>query len=404
MTLSHHYPDRMAASNATVGLFLPHLDVSGGLGVHCRMLLCALNAVPSRYSYRVLVPDEPRALFPMTGAEPFDRSIVDPDRVLFAAVSVPAAIDLARPLDAILGPALDGVDLIYCSYYTGLVWPPVPQIVTFHDAGFLEYPSGFGGTAEIRTATLAQLSESIAMIHCISGDARGRICARLPWPIERAAVVWHALPDSPIEIARAMASPAGIDPRPYFLLPVGAATGFNRVRKNVPTAVRAFRMSGLAEHALVIAGTAAITENVLAELLPAEEAGTLSDGVWRSIDDRIRIFPTLSRGELLAGMRHATAVVYPSRYEGFGLPVIEAMALGVSVIATRATSLPEIVGDAGLLIDPDDVAGFAVAMHTLATDAVVRDRLIAAGTARLPLFTTERLGREMVNLFQDVMK
>lgn len=375
-------------------LFLPHLDVAGGLGVHNRMLLRALNAVPGDDHYVVLSPGDPRRLFPTTAAEAFDRASVGPDRFSFRDVEIPAGTSLAEPYDAWLGPVLAalGPDRFYASYYTGLADPPCPQRVTFHDAGFLENPAGFGGTAAVRRRTLDRIAPAIESIHGISADARDRIVRLLPWDTAKTTVIWHALPDDAAvyEAARRSPRPAG---SPYLFVPVGAATGFNRARKNVPVAVRAFRQLGPIDARLAIAGTATLSDAVLAELLPRDETGRGNDGIWTSDDGRVEIRPTIERTEFLTRMRHAAAIVYPSRYEGFGLPAIEALALGVPLVAARATSIPEVVGDAARLVDPDDVDGFATAMRAcLDGDS---QPYVARGFARLPRFSPERLGERM---------
>lgn len=380
-----------------IALFLPHLDVAGGLGVHCRMVMNALLQIESDHTFTILAPRDPAVLFPHVAAERFDIPLTD--RFAIRRLEIPAGFNLAEPLDALLAAPLAEVkpDVLYCSYYTGMARPPCRQIVAFHDAGFLENPSGFGATAAIRKRTLDAIRPAISLIQCISFDARDRICRLLPWDVDKTCVIWHALPDSPSAIEEAKASSPLTDfPPPYFLVPVGAATGFNRARKNVPTAVKAFRGIKAGSAKLVIAGTATLTEKVLAELLPSGEAGTRSGERWISSDGAITILPTVSRGDFLTLMRHAVAVVYPSRYEGFGLPTIEAMAVGTPLIAARATSIPEIVGDAGILIDPDDVAGMGAAMNGLAFDPACRGQWIEHGFRRSGQFALDHFGKQYV--------
>jgi len=94
--------------------------------------------------------------------------------------------------------------------------------------------------------------------------------------------------------------------------------------------------------------------------------------------------------------------VFPSVAEGFGLVVLEAMSAGAPVIAARATSLPEVVGDAGLLVDPDDVADLRTAMERLATDAALFAKLQTAGYARLAAFSWSRAGRQTARVLRSV--
>ena len=386
----------------SIVLFLPHLDVSGGLGVHCRMLLTALQEVESPHRFTVVSPASSQLLVPTTALEPWDRGT----RFEYRDLDIPTGFSLANALDPILGDIVTEMkpDLLYCSYYTGMRNPGCPQVVSFHDAGFLENPEGFGATAAIRHRTLETIRPTISLIHCISYDARDRICRHLPWEPTKTAVVWHALPDSAELLAAAKAiSPESIrlgsqtvaESSPYFFLPVGAATGFNRVRKNVPNAIRGFRMLPPGTAKLVIAGTAQLTETVLTELLSPAERGYIVDQCWHSTDGRIVIVPTLERLEFLAAMHHATAVIYPSRYEGFGLPTLEAMALDVPLIASRATSIPEIVGNAGLLVDPDDVGAFRDAMLRVLNEPSLRKNLVERGRERVAQFTMQSLGTGM---------
>lgn len=93
---------------------------------------------------------------------------------------------------------------------------------------------------------------------------------------------------------------------------------------------------------------------------------------------------------LAALYRDALALVYPSRYEGFGLPPLEAMTQGCPVVATTGGAVPEVVGDAAVLVDPGDVDGWAAGLHRVVDDEVYRASLIAAGRARAATFTWER--------------
>lgn len=385
-----------------VALHLPHLDVAGGLGVHCRMLVRALQKTNSNFEFHIFTPQQLKQLFPTTASEIFDQtSPSGSSEIHYHSLEVPGGFLLANPQDAYLSQALQSLkpDLLYCSYYTGMQSPDCPQIVTFHDAGFLENPAGFGQTAMIRRQTINELRDSINCIHCISGDAQDRICRLLPWPREKTAMIWHALPDSiqEYEAAKKSVKPTGM---PYFFSPVGAATGFNRERKNVPVAIKAFRLAKLEKCQLIIAGTAMLSEPVLKELLPQGEAGQISNGEWRSQDGLIKIMPTIERQQFLQMMHHAIALVYPSRYEGFGIPTIEAMALDLPILAAKATSITEVVADAGLLVLPDDIDGFATHMRSLFQDEDLRKSLAEKAKTRLPLFQMEELGRSMIALFQ----
>lgn len=398
-------------------LFLPHLAVTGGLGVHGRSLLAALLRTAGEVDRLVVIaPADPNQLFPLSGLDDSWKPLVADPRIEFNPIAWPTGQPLSLPLDpAILEPVWNSrPDVFYASYYTGLVDPPCPQVVTFHDAGFLDFPHVFGDTARQRRETLARVGPKIALLHCISDDARRRIGRLLPFEESRTDVVWHGLSDTPEELDRAKTDsneplwPEGDrfgDWGEYFFSPVGAATGFNRVRKNLPIAVEAFRRlvaDGIANVRLIVASTGVLHDKMLKELLPEAEfaGGSLVAGAWRSMDDRIRVLPNLDREPFLRAMAHARAVVYPSRYEGFGLPVIEAMALGVPILASRATSIPEVAGNAGYLVNPDSVEEFCKAMFELLTWPELRAEMVSNGQKRAAQFTLERMGESMWALFR----
>jgi glycosyltransferase involved in cell wall biosynthesis len=400
-----------------VALFLPHYALAGGLGVHCRNLLAGLLRAGPADTFTVLLPNDPAAWFPSAGPDDAGHPLLSDPRVTVVPLDKPDGVRLADPLDPLFaGPlAHTRPDVLVCTYYTGMERPPCRQAVVFHDAGFLENPAGFGDVARVRKATIDRIRPAIGTLVCVSADARERICRLLPIDPARTAVVWHALADSADAIRTATQPdrkneplwPGGACPADwgrYVFVPVGAATGFNRPRKNVPAAVAAFRLLARARTRLVVAGTGALSDALLADHLPAGERtdGNVTGGVWRSDDGAVTVLPTLGRGPFLAAMAHAVGVVYPTRYEGFGLPAIEAMALGVPLIAGNATSLPEVVGDAGLLVAPDDHWGFAGAMGLVLDDAKLVSDLVARGRDRVKLFSLDRLGEQMRTILAEL--
>jgi glycosyltransferase involved in cell wall biosynthesis len=112
----------------------------------------------------------------------------------------------------------------------------------------------------------------------------------------------------------------------------------------------------------------------------------------------------VSEQRLQALYRGAAALVYPSLYEGFGLPVLEAMASGTPVIASRAASMPEVIGDAGILLDPLDVQAWTDAIIKVVNDEHLREGMRHAGRARASTFTWERTARATLAVYQRVVR
>ena len=118
---------------------------------------------------------------------------------------------------------------------------------------------------------------------------------------------------------------------------------------------------------------------------------------------RIRRTGYVSPGEAARLIRGARLMAYPSLYEGFGLPALEAMALGTVVVASSSSSLPEVVGDAGLLPDPTSVPEIAAALERAQDDEPFRERARSLGLARAGTFTWDRAARETRALFEEAL-
>lgn len=120
------------------------------------------------------------------------------------------------------------------------------------------------------------------------------------------------------------------------------------------------------------------------------------------LEAQVQFLGYVTTGELEAAFRSATAVVFPSRFEGWGLPVIEAFALGVPVACSNATVLPEVAGDAALMFDPDDVEDMAAAIGRIWGDVELRRLLAARGTERVSTLSWERTARTFRALYRSV--
>jgi glycosyltransferase involved in cell wall biosynthesis len=118
------------------------------------------------------------------------------------------------------------------------------------------------------------------------------------------------------------------------------------------------------------------------------------------IRDRIAQLGYVQEQDMAALYNLASVYVYPSLYEGFGLPVLEAMQCGCPVAASNATSIPEVAGDAALLFDPLDVHAMATALHTVVTDSRARQELVASGLRRAAMFSWRRCAETILNVIR----
>jgi glycosyltransferase involved in cell wall biosynthesis len=112
----------------------------------------------------------------------------------------------------------------------------------------------------------------------------------------------------------------------------------------------------------------------------------------------------VAKEELPALYSGARLFAYPSKYEGFGLPVLEAMSCGTPVVTTNVSSMPEVAGDAAVLVEPDDVAGLAAALLRVSDDHALRNQLACRGLARAKAFSWERCARETIAVYEAAVR
>ena len=189
--------------------------------------------------------------------------------------------------------------------------------------------------------------------------------------------------------ARAGLAAAGLDvPRRYVLYVGGIQSN-----KNIVGLVRAFELaSALSDHHLLLVGPCQQLDRDIEEAVARSPAR-----------ERIRLTGPLAGESLAAVYAAADQFVFPSFYEGWTSPPLEAMACGVPVVASSASSIPETVGDAALLASPDDPAEIAAAMNRLVEDPSLTAELVARGQERAAYYSWDRCIRETVSLYQRLM-
>jgi alpha-1,3-rhamnosyl/mannosyltransferase len=258
-----------------------------------------------------------------------------------------------------------------------------PSIVTIHDLQPLVRPQDVRPVKGMYLRRrLRGAARAAVVVTTVSEYVRRLVIDR--FDADPARVVVVSAPPRPIPEPNGSIHASGDNP--YFLYPAVTLP-----HKNHVTLLRAFAqvITSHPRTVLVLTGRAEAGEDRL-----RAEITRLGLG------DRVRRVGRVGRDELDDLFERATGLTFPSRHEGYGLPVTEAMALGCPVIASDATALPEVVGDAGLLVDPDDVDGWAAAMVRLIEDDGLRDRLIAAGRARVRSLTPQETARRMVAAYR----
>jgi glycosyltransferase involved in cell wall biosynthesis len=193
----------------------------------------------------------------------------------------------------------------------------------------------------------------------------------------------HAV-DPAMSLAR-LRGAHGLEPRGYFLF-----LSTVEPRKNLSRLLDAYFASG-STTPFVILGQAGLHGREELRLL-TERDGT------RSADGRVRHLGYVPRLDVDVLLRHARALLFPSLYEGFGLPVVEAMQAGTAVLTSTTSCMPEVVGDAALMVEPTSTQALAEALRALDGDDALRARLEAAGPPRAALFSPERYAARLREL------
>ena len=278
-----------------------------------------------------------------------------------------------------------GVDVVHG---TNFIVPPlrtVASLVTIHDLTPTRFPE-FCGRATLRYPRhleWARKSGSVAHVTCHT--MADEVASYLRWPADRIAVAAPGVPHVlPADAAMGRELAGG---RPYVL-----ALGTVEPRKNLPVLLRAFD------------DVAAQTSDVVLVVAGADGWGsTQFDQTLDAMRHRQRVVRLgyVSDQQRAALLRGARALAYPSRYEGYGFPALEAMSVGVPVVSTTAGSLPEVLGDAAILVGIDDVAALASGLQTVLADEGTRNVLIERGHARAAEQSWGRFVEEMTSIYRS---
>lgn len=292
-----------------------------------------------------------------------------------------------------------GADLAHAPYWGGPLRCSLPIVTTIHDLIPLLLPA-YRGSLFVRLYTsLVTASARGATAVLTDSEASMRdILTHLGLPSERVHAV-HLAVDSAYtpepDDAADVAAREKYDLPPEYVLYLG---GYD-IRKNLSVLLRAYTYVKRGfddQYPLVLAGR--LPQNPSPRFTVIEPLLDRFD-----LRDVVRTIGEVDEVDKPALYRGAACFVFPSRYEGFGLPPLEAMACGTPVVTTETSSLPEVVGDAGFLVDPDDVRGMGSAIIAMLTQEEFAASLRQRGLARAAQFTWERTARETLRVYRDCL-
>jgi glycosyltransferase involved in cell wall biosynthesis len=306
----------------------------------------------------------------------------------------------ARPLHALWArypqPSIERfigrVDIVHG---TNFVVPPTGSagaVVSVHDLTPLHHPELCNQATLAYPGLIRQALRRGAWVHTDSAFVAAEVVEAFDADPARVRVVMPGVPPLPSVTPDAVASVLA------SLLPHGTtryilAIGTAEPRKDLPGLVRAFDRLALrhSDLALVLAGPPGWGEAALSSAVGQSRAG-----------GRVIRTGWLEPLALAGLLRGASVLAFPSLYEGFGFPPLEAMACGVPVVATAAGSLPEVLGDGAALVAVGDHDGLVAALEQVLDDPLWRSQLIEAGTDRAASFSWDRCGDGLAQLYRDV--
>jgi glycosyltransferase involved in cell wall biosynthesis len=282
---------------------------------------------------------------------------------------------------------IGAVDIFWSPNLNFISWPKkAKKILTIHDLSFLIFPEFFSfKTLWWHKLILGKILKDVDLIVTDSKSTKSDLIRLLKISEEKIRVVYlgvtniYKVYDENDERLISVAKKYNLPEN--FIFFVGAF----EPRKNIESIVESFRLLE-GDMTLIIAGA----------------SGWKNEGIHKLVqgDNRIRLLGYIDEEDKPALYNLANFLIYPSHYEGFGLPLIEAMACGCPVIAGANSSQLEVVGEAGLLVDPNNLNEIKVAMENMMGDSELRNRYIKLGLERAKEFSWHKTAEDIINIFK----
>jgi glycosyltransferase involved in cell wall biosynthesis len=349
-----------------------------GIGTYIRNLaVCFDRQEQDRFTYFATPENAPLITRTHTG-----RTIVNRSRKYSPGELVSVSFQANRA----------GISVFHSPHYTLPLGLSMRRVVTIHDVIHLRFPEYFSQVQRAYARMMIGHACRAADAVIVDSQFAEKELARfIPCPPEKIHVI-HLGVSGDFSPAEGSSSSVQFR-RKYsivgrYLLYVGSL----KPHKNVSALIRSFSTLRDSTDVQIVCVGERLEDNASLRAL------CLSTG----IGDRVRSLGWLPEPDLIAAYRAATAVVLPSLYEGFGFPVLEAMACGTPVIGSNAASIPEVMGDAGILFDPSVDRDLAGALRLVLDDSSLRDTLREKGLRRAKLFTWSRCAEGTLKLYRSL--
>ncbi|HUQ47302.1 MAG TPA: glycosyltransferase family 1 protein [Gemmatimonadaceae bacterium] len=358
--------------------------VVGGTETYARALITALGRLDEDHEYTVYVNRESADL-DITPNESFTR-VVCPVvamqrayRYSWEQLVLPAQLHRLNP------------DLVHSLGYVGPLASRKPQVVSVHDVNYLGHsgrrtPVGRRAFQFFVEKTVERASHVIT----ISNFSRGEIMKHLGVPPEKVSVVYCAAreqasiglssPQQESEVVRNLSQP--------FMIAFSSLSA----HKNIARLIAAFaRISSDVPHSLVLIGH-----------MP-EKSAEIKAALQRAGDDRIHFTGFIPDSDVDALMKRTSLFVFPSLYEGFGLPILDAQEADVPIACSNVAALPEVAGEGAILFDPLSVDDMAEKLKRALLDTALRESLVVSGRENAARFSWNKAASETMSIYRKVV-
>jgi glycosyltransferase involved in cell wall biosynthesis len=284
--------------------------------------------------------------------------------------------------------------MYYPDHTSALIEKTCPEIITIHDLAFLAYPETFATSNRLYKTLAVKRSAQQAERIIVVSQATKQECLRwLEVPETKLRVIHNGISNGFKQIedkAKLEETQKKFGLNSNFILFVGTL----EPRKNLVKLISAYadlRQQKRIEHQLIVVGAKGW---LFSEIFASVEK--------LSLKKQVSFLGYVTEEELVALYNLADVLVYPSLYEGFGFPPLEAMACGCPVVTSKQSSLPEIAGEAARLVDSYDIADIADGIFDVLNDASLRQRLIERGLERVKLFTWARAAQQILQVIDEL--
>ncbi len=288
------------------------------------------------------------------------------------------------------------LDLLHCPAFKAPLKSPVPLVVTFYDIHILKHPHDYNlWLSSYLNFMLPKIAKTADKIITISEFSRRDIVNTLSIPEEKVTVTYCGVNDT-FRVTTDNALKNNILKKyklnKKFILYVGAL----QPRKNIPALLKAYselKKNHGFDYDLVLVGSTGWRNKRIFTLI--EKLGLNND---------VRFLGHVPEADLPVIYSLAEFFVYPTFFEGFGMPVLEAMSCGCPVITSDTSSLPEVVGDAGIMVDPGNTQELKNAMLRLSRDHSLKNELKEKGIRRAKMFSWDKCARETLGVYKEVIR